>query len=99
MDGRLHIEHKNTSQLKQDISTIKKVLKGLDWDTKELWMLEWGATRCRNEVLNDTVFNAAYIVNTLLQNYDTLMAYSYASLCDLPMFPYQFPNYFTGISD
>ncbi|MDS0526320.1 helix-turn-helix domain-containing protein [Clostridium sp. SHJSY1] len=69
--------------LKESIESIKKRLKENSWKTDKLYLISWNSSISHNELLNDTVFKAAYIAKNILENYDSLESFGYWQLSDL----------------
>ncbi len=98
LENENYIQKKHSVELHLNtvINNIKKYLNQIGWDKKPLYLCEWGSTRYKSKLLNDTIFNAAYITHTVLQNYDSLDGYSYCNFVDLPFHQYQISNCFYG---
>lgn len=68
--------------LKENIHCIKKRFKETDWKTDKLYLIAWNSSISNNELLNDTVYKAAYIAKNILENYDTLESFGYWQISD-----------------
>lgn len=68
--------------LKENIHCIKKRLKENNWNTNKLYLIGWNSSISHNELLNDTVYKAAYIAKNILENYDTLESFGYWQMSD-----------------
>lgn len=76
----IYMESENA--LKEDIECIKKRIKETDWQTDKLYLIAWNSSISHNELLNDTVYKAAYIAKNILENYDTLESFGYWQISD-----------------
>ena len=68
--------------LKENIKCIKKRLKENDWKTNKLYLTSWNSSISHSELLNDTVYKAAYIAKNILENYDSLESFGYWQISD-----------------
>lgn len=76
----VYMESENA--LKENIQCIKKRMKETDWKTDKLYLIGWNSSISHNELLNDTVYKAAYIAKNILENYDTLESFGYWQISD-----------------
>ena len=76
----VYMESENA--LKENIQRIKKRMKETDWKTDKLYLIGWNSSISHNELLNDTVYKAAYIAKNILENYDTLKSFGYWQISD-----------------
>lgn len=56
--------------LKYQLSQIKEDLKGTGFEDLKLIISEWNLTISDRNCMNDTCFKGAYILNSLMKNYD-----------------------------
>lgn len=73
---------KSENAMKENIQYIKKRMKDNDWKTDKLYLVGWNSSISHNELLNDTVYKAAYIAKNILENYDTLESFGYWQISD-----------------
>jgi beta-xylosidase len=77
----VYIQSENA--LKESIESIKNKIKESPWKSDKLYLTSWNSSISHNELLNDTVFKAAYIAKNILENYDSLESFGYWQLSDL----------------
>lgn len=73
---------KSPDALQECIYDIKRNTKEHNWGIDTLYMTEWNSSISQRELLNDTVFKAAYVVKNILENYDHLESFGYWVLSD-----------------
>jgi len=76
----LYMESENA--LKETIQSIKKRVRENDWKTNKIYLVSWNSSISNNELLNDTVYKAAYIAKNILENYDELESFGYWQISD-----------------
>lgn len=76
----VYMESENA--LKENIQCIRKRMKENDWETDKLYLIGWNSSISHNELLNDTVYKAAYIAKNILENYDTIESFGYWQISD-----------------
>ena len=76
----MYAESENT--LNEKIQSIKKRLKDYDLKNNILYLIGWNSSISHNELLNDTVYKAAYIAKNILENYDSIESFGYWQLSD-----------------
>ncbi len=76
------IYKKSENALKENIQSIKRRIKEKDWKTDKLYLVGWNSSISHNELLNDTVYKAAYIAKNILENYDDLESFGYWQISD-----------------
>ncbi|MDS0527037.1 helix-turn-helix domain-containing protein [Clostridium sp. SHJSY1] len=75
-----YVESENA--LKETIKSIKKRVKKNDWKTNKIFLASWNSSISHNELLNDTVYKAAYTAKNILENYDELESFGYWQISD-----------------
>ncbi|MCR3758953.1 helix-turn-helix domain-containing protein [Clostridium felsineum] len=75
-----YIESENA--LKETITHIKKRLKSKTLKNDKLYLIGWNSSISHNELLNDTVYKAAYIAKNILENYDEVESFGYWQISD-----------------
>lgn len=70
------------SALKDSIFASLKRMKKNNWGTDKLYLVGWNSSVSHNELLNDTVYKAAYIAKNLSENYDNLESFGYWQASD-----------------
>lgn len=73
---------KSENALKEHIQYIKKRMNGNDWGTDKLYLIAWNSSISHNELLNDTVYKAAYVAKNILENYDDIESFGYWQISD-----------------
>lgn len=68
--------------LKEHIQCIKKRMKENDWKINKLYLIGWNSSISHNELLNDTVYKAAYVAKNILENYDDIESFGYWQISD-----------------
>ncbi|MBU3201338.1 helix-turn-helix domain-containing protein [Clostridium estertheticum] len=76
----VYMESENA--LSENIQCIKKRFNENNWKTDKLYLSGWNSSISNNELLNDTVYKAAYIAKNILENYDTLESFGYWQISD-----------------
>lgn len=67
---------------KQFIDRLKKGLKEIGFEDKQVFLTEWNSTVSHRDLMNDTCFKSAYIIKNIIDNYDRLHAFGYWLLTD-----------------
>ena len=76
----VYMESENA--LNEMIKCIKKRFKENNWTSESLYLIGWNSSISSNDLLNDTVYKAAYIAKNILENYDTLESFGYWQISD-----------------
>lgn len=74
---------KDPDYLKKFIHSFKDHLSLLGLGKKPLYLIEWNSTSSHRDLLNDTCFEASYLVKNILENYDELDSFGHWVLTDL----------------
>jgi xylan 1,4-beta-xylosidase len=73
---------KSPDAFKESIYQIIKNIKKNKWEFSDIFLTQWNITVSHGEPINDTAFNAAYIVKNILENYDRIDSFSYWRFSD-----------------
>lgn len=80
--GRLMLSN-DPDCLSSLIGALQTQLGEAGFSSLPLYMIEWNSTSSHRELLNDTCFEAAYIVKNILENHGRLDSFGHWALTDL----------------
>lgn len=74
--------HHDPHIMYQSIIAVKQKLKSLGYEQLPMYLTEWNSTTSHRDLLNDTAFKGAYVVENIMENYDRIASFGYWSLTD-----------------
>lgn len=81
-------QNETLDNMEKQLSRLEEIFLSRPLDKRPIYIIEWNTSISNKDYTNDSIYKAAQIFKTLLENYDRAMSFGYSMFHDsLEMFP------------
>lgn len=81
-------QNETLDNMEKQLTRLEEIFLSRPLDKRPMYIIEWNTSISNKDFTNDSIYKAAQIFKTLLENYDRAMAFGYSMSHDgLEMFP------------